>query len=107
MKKLIVCLVFISSIASAKPGSETIISKGQQPQVSTDKGGTIRVVFGRNDSIFCSTSMDKGNSFSQPVLVGVVPEMHLGMARGPQLASSDHYSMVTAMDKKGDIHYFT
>lgn len=32
--------------------------------------------------------------------------MHLGMTRGPQLASSKDYSIVTAMDKKGNIHSF-
>ena len=32
--------------------------------------------------------------------------MHLGMSRGPQLASSANYSIITAMDKAGDIHWF-
>ena len=32
--------------------------------------------------------------------------MHLGMARGPQLASSANYSVVTAMGQSGDIHFF-
>jgi len=32
--------------------------------------------------------------------------MHLGMSRGPQLASSGNYSIITAMDKSGDIHCF-
>ena len=79
--------------------------KGQQPQISVDGKGIIRVVFGRNDSIFCFTSLG-GENFSNESLVGVVPEMHLGMARGPQLASSTNISLITAMDKKGNIHYF-
>ena len=32
--------------------------------------------------------------------------MHLGMTRGPQIASSKDYSIVTAMDKKGNINCF-
>lgn len=32
--------------------------------------------------------------------------MHLGMTRGPQLASSKDYSVVTAIDKKGNILAF-
>lgn len=85
---------------------ESSIAKGQQPQVGIDNAGVVRIVFGRQDSIFCSTSSDKGDSFSKPVLVGVVAKMHLGMARGPQLASSSHYNLVTAMDKDGNIHFF-
>jgi hypothetical protein len=88
------------------PPPVNAIGGGRQPQVSMDVKGVIRVVFGRNDSIFCATSTNKGTSFSAPVLVGHVSQMHLGMARGPQLASSARYSVVTAMDKQGDIHYF-
>lgn len=106
LSKLIICSLFAFCFISWDSPSETTISKGQQPQISTDKSGIIRVAFGRSDSIFCVTSLDKGNSFSRPALVGVVPKMHLGMARGPQLASSAHYSVVTAMGQNGDIHCF-
>ena len=105
--KLIICSLLAFCFISWYSPSEIVISKGQQPQISTDNSGIIRVVFGKADSIFCSTSLDKGSSFSKPILVGVVPKMHLGMARGPQLASSAHYSVVTAIDQNGDIHYFT
>lgn len=97
-------IVFFLASFSA-PGALTI-AEGQQPQISVDNAGTIRVVFGRSDSIFCATSANKGKTFGEPVLVGVVKKMHLGMARGPQLASSAHYSIVTAMDKTGNIHFF-
>ena len=104
--RLIICSLLAFCFISWNSPSETTISKGQQPQISTDNSGIIRVVFGRSDSIFCATSSDKGSSFSKPVLVGVVRKMHLGMARGPQLASSAHYSVVTAMDQNGIIHFF-
>ncbi|QEM08358.1 hypothetical protein DIU31_022525 [Mucilaginibacter rubeus] len=66
----------------------------------------MRVVFGSEDKIFCATSNDHGKSFSQRVLVARVPDMHLGMSRGPQLSSSANYSVITAMDKSGNIHWF-
>ncbi|MFB9842839.1 hypothetical protein [Mucilaginibacter ginsenosidivorans] len=109
MKIRLTTALFLSVILCAGaiklPVAKTI-GMGYQPQISTDVKGVIRVVFGRNDNIFCATSTDKGASFSTSVLVGHVAQMHLGMARGPQLASSARYSVVTAMDKKGDIHYF-
>lgn len=92
---------------SSGPGIITnVIGKGDQPQLSRDNKGWIRIVFGRKDSIFCAASIDQGATFSKPVFVARVPEMHLGMSRGPQIASSANYSVITAMDKSGNIHWF-
>lgn len=86
--------------------ANNIIAAGSQPQITADNKGIVRVVFGHQDDIYCATSIDKGLTFAKPVLVARVPEMHLGMSRGPQLASSVHYSVITAMDKSGNIHWF-
>ncbi len=83
-----------------------VLAPGEQPQLSMDSKGVVRTVFGRNDSIFCSTSNDAGATFSKSVLVGKVSQMHLGMTRGPQIASSDNFTIITVMDKPGNIHYF-
>ena len=92
-------------VSWASPVTRTL-QPGMQPQVSIDSKGIIRLVFGRNDSIFCATSTDKALSFSASRFIGYVKGMHLGMTRGPQLASSRTASLVTAMDKSGDIHFF-
>jgi hypothetical protein len=82
------------------------IGPGKQPQLSVDANGIIRLVYGQENKIFYSVSRDNGVSFSKPTLVGEINEMHLGMTRGPQFASSRDYSIVTAIDKKGNIHSF-
>ncbi|MES2108947.1 MAG: hypothetical protein V4577_09385 [Bacteroidota bacterium] len=82
------------------------IGNGQQPQVSVDTKGIVRVVFGLADQIFCATSTDHGVSFGKPLLVAKVPEMYLGMSRGPQFTSSKNFSVITAMDKAGNIHWY-
>jgi hypothetical protein len=110
MKNTLLAILFIIVFLpmqswSVIPGEKTIAA-GNQPQISTDNKGTIRVVFGREDKIFCSTSLDKGATFSNPVLVATVPKMHLGMSRGPQLASSANYSVITAQDEPGNIHWY-
>lgn len=79
---------------------------GQQPQISKDVMGVIRIVYGSTDSIFCITSRDGGAHFSIPVLAGVVRGMHLGMARGPQIASSNQMTIITAINKEGNIFCF-
>lgn len=103
--KLIHLLLFIA-VLSQTAFSQTILAPGEQPQITVDNKELVRLVFGDKDKIFYSVSNDNGRTFSIPVLIGEVKEMHLGMTRGPQLASSKDYSIVTAMDKKGNIHSF-
>jgi hypothetical protein len=96
----------VISLFAWKPRAEEMLAPGMQPQLSLDNSGVVRLVFGRADSIFCATSTDKGTTFTTPAFVGRIAGMHLGMTRGPQLASSTNYSVITAMDKTGNIHYF-
>lgn len=109
MKKFLLFVLlgsFLFTLASWWKVKTDTIGPGEQPQISTDNKGMIRIVFGQKDKIFCSTSKDQGITFSAPVLVAQVTDMHLGMSRGPQLASSGNYSIITAMDKSGSIHCF-
>jgi hypothetical protein len=106
LRAVTILAAFTLLFVSWKTTDDNIISAGKQPQLSIDSKGAIRVVFGRNDSIFYSMSSNKGNEFSKPELVAYVPKMHLGMTRGPQIASSANYSVITAMDEQGAIHCF-
>ncbi len=109
MKRLfkILAIIFLLQIhTSYTVLSQNFETKGEQPQIAIDTQGTIRIVFGIDDKIMCVSSTDQGVTFSQPVTVGQIEDMHLGMSRGPQIASSAHYSMITAIDKKGTIHAF-
>lgn len=96
---LVTCLLSTAGIAFP-------LINGQQPNAAVSVNGEIRIVYGEANRIYCMTSINHGQNFSKPVLVGAVADMHLGHSRGPQIASSSHYSMVTAIDKNGDIHAF-
>jgi hypothetical protein len=98
--------IFLFILFSGSLNAQTALAPGEQPQVTVDSKGKIRIVYGEKDKIYFSTSSDRGKTFSAPQLVAQVNEMHLGMTRGPQLATSADYSLVTAMDKKGNIHAF-
>ncbi len=102
----IILILLLLPFYSRSVGTNNVLTDGSQPQIATDNKGVIRLVFGRSDEIFCATSVDNGITFSKPQLVAHVPKMHLGMSRGPQLASSAAYSIITAIDKDGDIHWF-
>lgn len=93
------------SFANAQE-APVLIRQGSSPQIAVDSRGTIRMVFGRSDSIFVVTSTDDGRSFSAPTVVGVVPGMHLGNTRGPTIASSVNRSAILAIDTKGMLSVF-
>jgi hypothetical protein len=98
--------LILLSVACSFTHAQTKLAPGEQPQITVDSKGIIRLVYGETDKIFFAMSSDNGKSFNTPQLVSQVNEMHLGMTRGPQLATSTDYSLVTAMDKKGNIHAF-
>ena len=102
--KFLVLIFSFGCLVVAK--AQTKLASGEQPQITVDTKGIVRLVFGDKNIIYFSTSTDNGNTFNSPALVGQVTDMHLGMTRGPQLATSKDYSLVTAMDKKGNIHAF-
>jgi hypothetical protein len=102
----ILSVVLFMVATSWSPVKTDTLAEGSQPQIGTDQQGIIRVVFGSGDKVFCVLSRDQGLSFSAPVLIGQIPGLHLGMSRGPQVASSASTSIVTAMDKAGNIHWF-
>jgi len=79
---------------------------GRQPNAAIDTRGIVRIAYGDGEKIFCITSADNGSTFSKPVLVGEVKGILLGHTRGPQIASSKGYSLITAMDKSGNIHSY-
>lgn len=99
-------ILLVFTLFSIPVLSQSILANGRQPQISVDDKEVVRLVYGDADKIYFSTSTDKGTTFSEPRVVAEVHEMHLGMTRGPQLATSKDYSVVTAMDKKGNIHAF-
>jgi len=109
LQLLALVILLVTGVSCSQPDSETslqLLAAGRQPQLAVDNQGVVRVVFGLNDQIFCATSTDQGKTFSQPQLVDTLKGLYLGMSMGPQLASSANYSLVTAIDKKGNIHSY-
>ena len=68
-----------------------------QPQVAMSAKGEAYVVFGRNGSFYCATSLDEGRTFKRPVLVGSLEKAALGMRRGPRIAATERGVVVSAI----------
>ena len=84
----------------------TIVGEGSSPQMAVDARGTVRMVFGRKDTILVATSKDGGRTFGAPLTVGVVGGMHLGNTRGPTIASSRSRSVIVAANTAGQLPAF-
>lgn len=96
----------LSLAATLQSDPSTLVGQGSSPQLALDPRGTVRMVFGRKDTIFAVTSRDGGQTFTSAEMVGVVRGMHLGNTRGPTIASSRVRSMVLAIDTAGNLTAF-
>jgi hypothetical protein len=104
---LLLCLaaVVITAFTGLHKDEAVVIGPGQQPKAIVDQKGILKVVYGSEDKIYYLESRDKAKSFSKPALVASLPGgLMLGMGRGPQIASSDHGTLITAVNKAGDVY---
>ena len=107
MKNTIIILLFFLSVCSCNENNvqtknDFIIGSGQIPQLAKSKNN-LYVVYGTGDSIMYSYSSDKGNTFSKPSLISVVPNVYAFAMRGPQIAVAGDNIIVTACTKQGNI----
>ena len=69
----------------------------KQPQLAVAANGHVHLVYGVGDAVFYSRSDDAAGSFSTPQLAFRVPNLSLGMRRGPRIASTGKSIVVTAI----------
>jgi hypothetical protein len=99
-------LIIVSLLNVFDKSAVVSIGTGMEPEIAVGSDHIIRIIYGFENHIYYSFSTDGGKVFSAPSIIATIPGMHLGMERGPQLASSKDVSLVTATDKKGAIHSF-
>lgn len=104
--------VLIATMTASKQSSPLTWDKelavGTQPQIAVDSKGTIHVVYGLksgNDrQLYYVSSPDGGKSFSVPSLLGDFSQMGLGMGRGPQIAATKDFIIITIGDHHGNLY---
>ncbi len=80
--------------------AKTAFPKAKQPQVAVDPRGKVYLVFGAENSVYCAISRDGGKSFGSPAKVAEAGVLPLGMRRGPRVAATDRWVVVTAIGGK-------
>ncbi|HAP06716.1 MAG TPA: hypothetical protein DCR20_02730, partial [Planctomycetaceae bacterium] len=74
------------------PADPIVIAKGQgtapmQPQSAIDPAGTVHVVFGQSNEVWYCRSRNDGTGYTTPTKAFAVPNMSLGMRRGPRIVA--------------------
>ncbi len=100
---LISCILFSCKEKQATAKADFVIVKGHMPDIAKDSSGDIHLVYGEGDSIMYRFSSNKGNSFSSPVLVAVLPGLFSYAMRGPQIAVTSNGAVITGCTSKGNI----
>ncbi|MFM7058082.1 MAG: sialidase family protein [Planctomycetota bacterium] len=84
-------------------------SAPQQPQCAVDPAGRVHVVFGQGNEVWYCRSRPDASGFSSPRRAFSVPNMSLGMRRGPRITTTSHAIVITAIGgaqgkgKDGDV----
>lgn len=72
-------------------------SAPKQPQACVSSDGVVHLVYGVGDKVSYTSSKDRGHSFAPPLEAFQVPNMSLGMRRGPRIVATGKSLVVTAV----------
>jgi hypothetical protein len=109
MKTILIFLVpilLVTNHSTLQPIEPFVIGPGQMPAVTTDKKGTVQLVYGIGDSLLFRSSVDKGQSFSTPQLITTLAGLNASATRGPQIVSTKDGLSVVATTDAGNIYSF-
>ncbi|MCK0177682.1 glycoside hydrolase [Flavobacteriaceae bacterium S0862] len=123
MKKLIfiLSLITVFIVSGCREGSKStsdsstvvdrenyqtglISSIGDQPNISKAEDNIIGVTYGDKEIIYYSESIDGGESFKEPEIVGTLDGLVLGYSSGPQIAFTKSNIIITAPSKTGNLY---
>lgn len=108
MKFLIASLLVVASAATASAlncvaSDAVVIASGKaelapkQPQAAVGTDGSVHIVYGIGDTVQYGRSVDGGATFEKPREAFRVPNMSLGMRRGPRIVKTESTIVVTAI----------
>lgn len=108
MLSLITLLSFLFGLLTPEPpNSEQRLAAGHLPVVVTDPAGTVHLTYGQDSTIYYATASGQPARFSQPIAVATLHELVAGAKRGPQIAATDRYVVITVVDRTGDLFSYT
>jgi len=93
-----------TTIDSENYQSGIIDQIGDQPTIAKADDGSIGITYGSEETIYYSESIDGGESFKEPEIVGNLEGLLLGYSSGPQIAFTKMSIVITAPSKAGNLY---
>ena len=99
------CVSLLNNLTDASADEAILIATGEtngpkQPQAAVSSDGIIHLAFGSGEEISYCHSNDGGKSFSNPSVAFRVPNLALGMRRGPRITAFGDSLIITAIGGK-------
>ncbi len=109
MPFLLALLSFLFQLIATPQPSESgqRIATGHLPVLVTDNAGMVHLVYGQDSTIYYATTNGQPARFSQPIAVATLHNLVTGAKRGPQVAASDKYVVVTVVNREGDVFAYS
>ncbi|MDB5342034.1 MAG: BNR/Asp-box repeat protein [Schlesneria sp.] len=99
----LVCCFFALLGTSLLAAESTLVASGsggaspKQPQAAIANDGTVHLIYGVGDAVLYTRSTDAGVTFTKPQEAFRVPNLALGMRRGPRITAAGTSIVVTAI----------
>lgn len=105
MRDLLSVMCFLSLVGFANGADTATIETphgAHQPQVAVDARSNVHLTFGADGKVFYACSTDHGATFSEPTQVAILESLALGMRRGPRIAASGDFIVISAIGNSED-----
>lgn len=99
--------LYMSTVYSQSVNGDLSIAKGHLPVVVSDAKGTIHMVYGQESTIYYTIASNADTPFAQPVVVATLPQLVAGAKRGPQVAVTEKYVVITAVNQAGNLFAYS
>lgn len=83
------------------------VVSGHLPVVMSDRKGMTHLVYGQDSIIYYAVTGHSSSAFSGPIAVATLPQLVAGAKRGPQLAVTEKYIVITAVNRLGDLFSYS
>ncbi len=102
---VLTCMSLLNCLCHAHADESILIATGdtngpKQPQAAVSSDGIIHLAFGSGEDVSYCHSNDGGRSFSKPTVAFRVPNLALGMRRGPRITAFGDALIITAIGGK-------
>ena len=83
------------------------IATGHLPVIVADSKGMSHLVYGQDSTIYYAVASEQPIQFNQPVAVAILPHLVAGAKRGPRIAVTEKYVVITAVNQVGNVFAYS